>query len=252
MSPTQRQAAAIALTALGLALAPAHAGAAEQHATLRATLVPERLGHPTAVSFALTIHTTDGSIPPALASMRIHYPAGLGLLTSGLGTATCQPARLQAQGPGGCPTNSQMGNGSAQLRFQIGPETMSENTSLALLAGPSEDGYVHLLIAATGTEPVAARVIMSTIFTEGTLQVTVPTVPSIPEGPPVAIVAMHATLGGQLTYREHAHGHTISYHPAGVTLPAHCPHGGFAFSAQLRFADATSASAHTSVPCPKR
>ncbi|MGH2865794.1 MAG: hypothetical protein ACRDJX_11180 [Solirubrobacteraceae bacterium] len=231
-------------------LASASAAWAGQGATLSASFRPERLGDATSVSFAFTIKGPDGAVPSPLDRVEIRYPAGLGLATSGLGLATCEPARLEASGPAACPADSQMGAGSAELRFQIGPQVLQEGARLALIAGPSADGYLHLLIAATGTQPVAARVVMSTLLEEGALEITVPPVPSLPEGPDVAIVAVHATLGGRLTYYEHAHGHTVAYRPRGIGLPARCPRGGFHFSARFSFADGSHASARTTVRCP--
>lgn len=235
-----------------LALLGGAPATAAQSASLSAAFTPERLGQPTAVSFAFTIRTPGGGVPPALSAVQIRYPAGLGIATSGLGVASCQPSRLEQSGPDGCPADSRMGSGQAQLRFAIGPQVFQEDASLALIAGPSPDGYVHMLIAATGTQPVAARVVMATLLNEGALNITVPAVASLPEGPDVAIVSVHATLGGPLTYYEHTRGRTIAYHPGGIVLPARCPRGGFAFSATFTFADAGHASAATTVRCPRR
>jgi len=240
------------VTVCALALGPAAPAWAEQTATLTASFQPERLGAPTAVTFGFAIASPDGAVPPPLDAVDIRYPAGLGLATTGLGVASCEAARLERSGAGACPADSRMGSGDALLRFAIGPQVFEEHASLALVAGPSPDGYLHVLIAATGTRPVAARVVMSTLLGEGALQIAVPAVPSLPEGPDVAIVSVRATLGGALTYYERTHGHTVAYRPRGVGLPARCPHGGFPFSASFTFADGSHASARTSVRCPRR
>jgi hypothetical protein len=246
-----RRTSTLAVVAITLALIGAAPAAAGQSATLSAAFKPERLGAATSVTFAFQIKSQNG-VPPALNAVSIHYPAGLGLTTSGLGVASCQASRLEAAGPDGCPADSRMGNGDAQLRFAIGPQIFQESATLALIAAPSPDGYLHMLIAATGTQPVAARVVMSTLLDAGQLQISVPAVPSLPEGPAVAIVSVQATLGGALDYHEREGGHTVSYRPRGIGLPAHCPPGGFRFSAQFSFADASHASASTTVSCPRR
>ena len=238
---------------LGLVLGVCATSAwARQTASLSAAFTPERLGAPTSVTFAFTIKSPASAVPSPLAAVNIRYPAGLGLATNGLGVATCEPSRLQQSGAGACPADSHMGTGEAQLRFAVGPEVLEETASLALIAGPSPDGYLHMLIAATGTQPVAARVVMSTLLDEGALAISVPAVPSLPEGPDVAIVSVHATLGGALTYYERRGARTVAYHPRGIGLPAHCPRGGFAFSARFTFTDASHAEARTSVRCPRR
>ncbi len=255
-TPTSGRAGAHGALAIGvgvvLALLTCTPARATQTAGLSAAFSPERLGAPTAVTFAFTIKSHGGAVPPPLSAVQIRYPAGLGLATNGLGVAACQPARLEQSGPGACPADSRMGGGEAQLRFAVGPEILEETASLALIAGPSTDGYVHMLIAATGTQPVAARVVMSTVLDEGALQISVPAVPSLPEGPDVAIVSVHATLGGKLTYYERRGGRIVAYHPRGIGLPARCPRGGFGFSAGFTFADGSHANARTTVRCPAR
>lgn len=240
------------MIACALALISSASAWAGQSATLTAAFRPERLGQPTSVTFAFTIKAAGGGVPSPLSAVAIRYPAGLGLATNGLGVASCQPARLEQSGPQACPADSRMGSGGAQLRFAVGPQVFEEDASLALFAGPSPDGYLHMLIAATGTQPVAARVVMGTVLDAGALQITVPAVASLPEGPDVAIVGVHATLGGALTYYERRGGRTVTYHPRGIGLPARCPHGGFAFSARFSFADGSHAGARATVGCPRR
>jgi hypothetical protein len=77
-------------------------------------------------------------------------------------------------------------------------------------------------------------------------------VPSLPEGEPVAVVSVKATLGGNLRYTERRRGHVVSYVPKGIIVPARCPRGGFKFSGRFGFEDGTSTSAATVLACPRR
>jgi hypothetical protein len=92
---------------------------------------------------------------------------------------------------------------------------------------------------------------MSTLLTPGRLQLKVPLVPSVPEGPDVSVVRVDATLGGRLTYYEQAHGRMLAYRPRGIALPRTCPRGGFKFTAAFAFLDGSHASARTTVHCPR-
>jgi hypothetical protein len=223
-----------------------------QSARMAAALHPERLGAPTALSLRLMLPSSEGSLPPPLATIDIHYPANLGLITSGLGLASCSPALLEAEGPSVCPANSRMGAGSATVKFAIGPETREETVRLALLAGPSPDGYLHLLVSAIGEYPVFATILMTAVLHAGQLQITVPPVPGLPGSPAVSLVRMNVTIGGNLTYYEHAHGRTIAYKPRGISLPPGCPRGGFRFASELSFLDGTHTAAQAVVACPRR
>jgi hypothetical protein len=223
---------------------------AAQSASLHVGLAPERLGRETTLSLGFQVSASGGAIPSPLTSIDLHMPRNLGIATSGLGVATCPVAALEAHGASVCPANSRMGSGNALVRFQVGPELFAETAQIAVVAGPEQDGHVRMLVSATGETPVAARILISTVLLAGQLQITVPLVPSLPEGGDIAVVAVHASLGGNLTYRERSHGRTISYRPRGITLPASCPRGGFGFSATFSFLDGTQAQARTAVACP--
>jgi len=220
-----------------------------QTATLDVKFSPERLGAPTAISFGFEIKAVGGGLPSALSGIDFHYPSDFGLGTSGLGVAACSPATLSERGPKACPRNSIMGAGSAIARFQVSPEISEETANLALVAGPSRGGYIDLLISATGISPIAARVVMAGLLLPGRLRFSVPLVPGVPEGPDVAVVRVKATIGGNLTYYESRHNKRVAYHPTGVLLPRHCPHGGFRFNATFSFVDGTQAQASTVVRC---
>lgn len=198
----------------------------------------------------MQVSAGGGGIPSPLTAIDLHMPRNLGIATSGLGVATCQIGALEAHGAGICPANSRMGSGNALVRFQVGPELFAETAQIAVVAGPEENGHVRMLVSATGETPVAARILISTVLLAGQLQITVPLVPSLPEGGDIAVVAVHASLGGNLTYHERVNGKTISYRPRGITLPSSCARGGFRFSATFTFLDGTNARAQTAVACP--
>jgi hypothetical protein len=227
-----------------------NAAQATQTATITAAFKPERLGKPTTVSLGFRVASESGGIPSPVTGIDLRYPSNLGIVTSGLGTATCQAEALEEHGPAGCPADSIMGSGSALARFQIGANIFSETASLGIVAGPSQSGNLRLLVSATGISPVAARIVMSSLLEPGRLRITVPLVPSLPEGSDVAVVAVHATLGGNLTYYETRRGRRVAYRPRGIGLPRHCPTGGFRFAASFSFEDGSDAGAHTVVRCP--
>ncbi len=223
-----------------------------QTASISAAFAPEKLGAPTTVTFGFEIHSTSAAIPSALTGIVFHYPADLGIGTSGLGLATCEPAMLEHHGPKVCPANSIMGSGSALAKFQVSPEVQEETAKIGLVAGPSQNGYLKLLISATGIYPVAARIVMTSLLVPGQLQIAVPLVEGVPEGPDVAVVRVQVTIGGRLTYYERKHGKRVAYRPTGVLLPRTCPRGGFKFAATFSFLDGTKANATTVVKCPRQ
>jgi hypothetical protein len=240
---------ALALLVTLAASLPAGAGA-HQGAKIQARFTPERLGAATTVSLGFQLSARNGASPAALSTMQLVYPPNLGLATSGLGVASCSPSALEALGAEGCPANSRMGTGSATVEIVLKVETVKEHVSLQLFAGPSPDGYLHVIVYASGVFPVYAQLLLSGVLLHGQLSMTVPPIPTFPEAPDVVMTQMQLTLGGSLTYYEHSAGGLIPYRPAGVGLPSRCPTGGFPFAARFLFMNGGHAKARTAVPCP--
>jgi hypothetical protein len=224
--------------------------AAAQGAKINARFTPERLGSATTVSLGFQLASHGGHAPAPLSAMQLAYPANLGLATSGLGLASCAPSQLEEVGGEACPPNSRMGSGTATVELPLKIETVTERIALELFAGPSTDGYLHVLVYASGVFPVYAQVVLSGVLMRGRLKIVVPPIPSFPEAPDVVMTQMQLTLGGPLTYYEHVAGKLVPYHPAGVGLPGSCPSGGFPFAATFEFVDGGQTSARTAVPCP--
>jgi hypothetical protein len=226
-------------------------GLAVPTARMSAGLTPERLGAPTTISAGFRISWSERR-PPVLTAVTLAYPRNLGFATSGLGLAACDPTLLAENGPEACPANSHMGSGSALVEIPLGGFLHREAVELTLLAGPSPNGVLHVLVSAIGSFPVSAVVVLSSELLPGALRITVPPIPTLPEGPYVSLVEMHLVVGGALTYYERVRGRNVAYHPAGIGLPHTCPRGGFAFAATFSFLDGQHARARTAVACPRR
>jgi hypothetical protein len=245
------------IAALALcACLPASAGAAET-AALHTSFTPDRLGAPTTIGFAFDIAGTEGMLPPALESMSLHLPPGIDYLRTTLGLAICNPATLAAGGPSACPADSRLGSGSAYVEVPFGQGAGHEIPSIEALRGPSHEGNMVVLFYANGQAPVYAQLVFQGELIQGSqtlggsLDTTIPPIPSVPGGPPVSIVHVQATIGPSgLVYTERVHGRTVSFHPRGVEVPSSCPHGGFPFNASFMFVDGSTAIAQSTVPCP--
>ncbi len=248
---------AVALTACMWPPAPASASAAPR-VRLHVTFAPERLGAGTTVTFGFRIATPSRRVPSPLASVALLYPTDLGIATSGLGLANCAAAQLAAHGPRSCPIDSHMGYGSALVEIPFGPGVVRETAGITLLSGPVRDGHLTLFFYANGVSPLSAQIVFPGAILPapapfgGRLETLLPVVPSVPEAPDASIVSLRTSLGPlHITYYRRVHGRPVPYSPKGIGLPRRCPRGGFRFSAQLSFQDATHATTHTTVPCPR-
>jgi hypothetical protein len=214
--------------------------------------VPNRLGADTTVEFAVNIAASPAGGPTPLGAVEVAYPSNVGLATSGLGIEACDPQALELDGATACPPDSKMGQGSATVAVPFGPYVVQEKVGVQLFAAPSDDGYVHLAILASGSEPVIAQAVLAGVVLPGRLRIAIPLIEGLPGAPYVSLVEMHASLGGQLTYYERVHGHTVAYRPRGIALPDSCPRGGWNVIARFAFTDGANSGATTVIPCPSR
>jgi hypothetical protein len=250
------------LTALALTLAPAAplapaSASADQSARLHVTLSPERLGGRTTIIFSFRIIPQRTLVPSPLVAMDLLYPAGIGLITSGLGLETCAAQQLEALGR--CAPDSLMGYGSALGEAFLGSEVVEESVRVTTWMAPVQNGHVALLLYAEGYTPTLAESIFSAEVLEaahpygGELATNIPLQGTWPGGPDISVVQMTATIGPKnVTYYAKFRGKRVAYRPNGVRLPDTCPHGGFPFAATFTFLDGSQASASTAVPCPSR
>lgn len=92
---------------------------------------------------------------------------------------------------------------------------------------------------------------MEGVLLPGRLKITVPPVAGLPGAGDVAVTDLRATLGGNLTYYERVGRRIVAYHPRGIGLPAHCPHGGWRLGARLTFATGVVSRTGDTVACPR-
>jgi hypothetical protein len=248
---------AVTLAAIASALTAGSALAAP-HATLRVTLTPERLGAGTTIGFGFTITMPHGRVPPPLRGIDLRYPANIGLITSGLGIATCEPAALELLGPPGCSPDSLLGYGRARVKIPILEDTLEEIGEVTTWMAPIRNGHLSLIFLTEGKTPVSASLIFPGIITAarfpfgGSLQTDIPVIPSVPEGPDASVVQMTSTIGPRhVLYYTYVHGKRITYQPNGLRLPDTCPRGGFPFAATFTFLGGSRTQVRTAVPCPK-
>jgi hypothetical protein len=255
--------ASITRTAIVAALAlctwlpvPAYAG---QTVTLSTSFNPDRLGARTTIEFGFQVHSTiPRRAPSPVTDVVLHLPAGMGLATSTLGLANCEPAALIAGGVDGCSANARIGFGSAVVAIPAENAPVEEEGSLTALVGPPNSEHLEVLFYAEGHTPVFAQLVFPGRLLDdnppfsGRLDTVIPLIPTWPGGPNVAVTRMTSTIGPRgLTYYRHVRGKIVPFHPRGIAVPKRCPRRGFQFRVDLTFMDGTRQSATSAVPCPR-
>jgi hypothetical protein len=225
--------------------AAAGASAQEPTAGIRPSFTPDVPAARTAFTFAFRLQDGEGGVPPPLRSMVVHLPAGLGFDLGGV--ASCTPLQLQRHGPAGCPARSLVGRGHAVLEVHAGSQSIPEEAVVSALRAPDRGGHTALAIFGRGETPLQQQAISTaTLLPDrapygAELRVSIPPIPTLVYEPDASIISFSLTIGGP-------RGHTAG----AVTVPRHCPQGGFPFAAEFSFADETRAGASAHVPCPRR
>jgi hypothetical protein len=255
--PRPPRLAAIALAAIATLAAPTQTLAA-QSVHLEVGLVPERLGQGTTVEFAVQIDAAGGGVPSPVTRLELRYPRHIGIVTSGLGIASCTEALLEADGLEGCPSRSLMGYGTATGETELNGEILREVASTAIFMAPLAKGKINFEFYVAGESPLAEALIFPGVLLPaappygGNLQITVPLLSTFPEGPDIALVKLRSTIGPLgITYYERLHGEFVPYQPSGIILPSRCPPAGFPFAVTFTFASGTQTTSRASVPCPR-
>jgi hypothetical protein len=217
-----------------------------------------RLAGDTSLTFALAV---SPKLTP-VTELRLLTPAGIDLTSSGLGAASCRrPAdeitavmNPVAQDP--CPANSLMGSGSAKASLLLDPPVGGAAT-IELHSGATFENKPGLIVIANTYNPVRFHLtyqgylyIPPPAFGIG-VAIKIPQIPELPFGAPIALSRVRLTIGGRgIAYTKRLRGQRVSYHPAGVPLPARCPKHGFRFRLIVRFADGSRRALDDTLRCP--
>ncbi len=245
--------------ACGLALLLVQGAYAAQLVKLDARFNPDKLGVPTTIEFGFRVSSsTPGAVPSPVIGVDLYLPAGMGLATSTLGLAVCQPQTLLALGLRGCPANARVGFGRAVGELRAGGEVIREAATVQAVLGPNVNHHEQVLFYVESIAPVQTELAFpsellssSSPAFSGHLDTTVPVVSAWADGPDVSVTQLDSTLGPLgLTYYRHVHGLVVPFRPRGILVPTRCPSNGFPFRAYMSFLDGSRVTATATVRCP--
>lgn len=245
MSLRRLLSATVALSAfVPFAASAAHAAT---YATTAAVLSPDRLAVRGAVSIDVDFADTGAAVPSALRRMTLRLPAGFTLDVPHL--RSCSAAVLRARGAGGCPAASELGRGRALVAADLGSRPLTESISLRLFLGPLRNLQPSVEIYGQGLTPFDKRVVFAGSVQSDSapygerLVVAVPPITTLPREPDASIVELSLTVGAAASRRIAAQN--------AVVVPSICPAGGFPFAGEFSYADGSTSSTGTTIPCPR-
>jgi hypothetical protein len=240
---------ALALGCLSAATTAAPAVAqAQTGASVRATLLPDRLGASTTLTLAFHFSGGSEGVPAPLRGIVVHLPAGLTVNLRE--TAVCEPSRLRSRGASGCSSKSLVGHGHALMQVHAGSLINPEEATITVYRGPNRGSLQTLELLGQGETPLDERTVSTGVLAQDSgryglkLTVSIPAIPTLELEPDASFASLSLTIGGI--------GHSPRAHAAAssITMPHSCPATGFPFAADFTFAGAAGTSASATVACP--
>jgi hypothetical protein len=213
-------------------------------ASITASLSPDRLGAPAALTLTIRYEGGEFGVPSPVRRSVLRLPAGMRLEVPSL--HSCSTARLRARGPGGCPAQSRLGAGHLLAETHMGSQIVSEEVSLRAFLGPPDGLQPTFEILAQGYTPLDESVVFGGSVHSGEapygeqLTMSIPPVPTLPLEPDASIVTFSLTVGSSLG----------GGGQSAVRVPSRCPAGGLPFGARFTYAGGSEGEATASIPCP--
>ena len=200
---------------------------------MSAALTPERLGGPTTISAGFRIAWSEAA-PACADGVSSAYPQNLGFATSGLGSRPATPRWLRKTGRRCAPRTHAWAAAARWSRSRSAASCTARRSSSTLLAGPSPNGILHVLVSGVGSIPVSASVVLSARTSARRPEHHGPADPDA-AGRPVRVARRNAPGARRSPdlLRTRAR-QDVAYHPPGIGLPRTCPRGGFRFARELR------------------
>jgi hypothetical protein len=245
----------VALALVGACLVAAALAWASQSAVIHASFTPDRLGAATNLSATAIFTSNTRTLPPPITRLTAYVPAGMRIDTRG--ASTCAAQELQQLGANGCPVTSRAGFGGGVALLELGKEIIHEQFTLDIFLAPSEDGHLAFLAYLTATDPASVELVLTAKEIPAPkpygfgFSVEVPPIPTIPGASDASIESAFFTFGAtNIAYYETIHGKRKLVHVNGLVEPKSCPRGGFPLETTIDFADSSTTTAATTIPCP--
>jgi hypothetical protein len=186
-----------------------------------------------------------GGLPAPVRKLVIEFPAGTKI--SATGFPSCTVAKLEKDGPQGCPAKSRVAYGTVGAADQIGSgEATRENGTLEVFITPG-NGVVAYAHAAA---PISVEIVVPAHWETAPppygpkLTFNIPLIESVPGAPPVSGTFAHVKAGAAIK----KNGKTYYY----GRVPAKCPKGGFPGKGEVGLEGGQNIVTEVKVPCPTK
>jgi hypothetical protein len=191
----------------------------------------------TKVKVVLTLRKADGSKASPTTRTIVNLPKGIGLHYRDF--KICNKAKLEAQGPKGCPSGTKVGTGSLEADARPVVAEPVKGTVTAF----NGNGQTLLLYV---VPELSSPLVIPGKLKGSKLDFVVPLVPTLPGQPNATLTRFEVTVGGTVRKKKGGRKVKINY----IDNPTSCS-GGFSWKFDFTYENGETLSPTDSAPCSK-
>lgn len=207
-------------------------GLEASHSPNKASKKKKKVG--TKVKITLNLKKTDGTQPSPTIDSIVTLPKGTGLNYTKF--VACDKAKLEANGPSGCPSKSKVGSG----KLTAGAEPVIPSVQGTVTAFNGKNKTYLLYVVPEISSPL---VIPGKLKGKSVLDFDVPLVPTLPGQPNATLTFFEVNTGGK------AKKGKKTYHY--IENPTKCPSGGWQWKLAFKYENGESLTPTDNATCKK-
>lgn len=228
----------VAVTAVAIAgeAGPSPSGQTQgleaSHSPNKASKKKKKVG--TKAKITLNLKKQDGTQPSPTIDAVVTLPKGMGLNYTKF--VACDKAKLEANGPSGCPSKSKIGSG----KLTAGAEPVIPSVQGTVTAFNGKNKTYLLYVVPEISSPL---VIPGKLKGKSVLDFDVPLVPTLPGQPNATLTFFEVTTGGKAKKGKKKFNY--------LENPTKCPSGGWLWKIAFKYENGESLTPEDSATCKK-
>jgi hypothetical protein len=207
-------------------------GLEASHSPNKASKKKKKVG--TLVTITLNLKKQDGTQPSPTIDSIVTLPKGMGLNYSKF--VACDKAKLEANGPSGCPSKSKVGSG----KLTAGAEPVIPSVQGTVTAFNGKNKTYLLYVVPEISSPL---VIPGKLKGKNVLDFDVPLVPTLPGQPNATLTFFQVKTGGKTKKGKKKYNY--------LENPTKCPSGGWLWKIAFKYENGEALAPEDSASCKK-
>jgi hypothetical protein len=206
-------------------------GLEASHSPNKASKKKKKVG--TLVTITLNLKKQDGTQPSPTVDSIVTLPKGMGLNYTKF--VTCDKAKLEANGPSGCPKKSKVGSG--KLTAGAEPVIPSVQGSITAFNGKNKTYLLYVV------PEISSPLVIPGKLKGNVLDFDVPLVPTLPGQPNATLTFFQVKTGGKTKKGRKKFNY--------LENPTKCPSGGYPWKIAFKYENGESLTPTDNAPCKK-